>query len=199
MARLTDANVALARQIITRYPRSRSALVPLLHLAQEQDGWLTDDAMSHIAELLGLEPAEVLGTASFYEMFKREEVGRYLVNICTDIACHLNGASELLAHAQDTLGVKAGGTTEDGSITLEDVQCIAACTEAPCLQVNYRYRYKVTPAVLDQLVTDLRAGRLAGEVPPHGTLATVRQQIPAERWAGTGPAAQAEVDERFRA
>ena len=77
MARLTDANVALARQIISRYPRSRSALVPLLHLAQEQDGWLTDDAMAHIGELLGLEPAEVLGTASFYEMFKRED-GRHL-------------------------------------------------------------------------------------------------------------------------
>jgi NADH-quinone oxidoreductase subunit E len=199
MARLTDANVALARQIITRYPRTRSALVPLLHLAQEQDGWLTDDAMEHIAELLDLTPAEVLGTASFYEMFKREHVGKYLVNICNDIACHLTGSNELFAHAQGTLGVKAGGTTEDGVITLEDVQCIAACTEAPCLQVNYRYRYKVTLASFDQLVADLRAGRLDGEVPPHGTLATVRQQIPADRWAGTGPAAQAEVDERFRA
>jgi NADH-quinone oxidoreductase subunit E len=197
MARLTDANVALGRQIISRYPRPRSALVPLLHLAQEQDGWLTDDAMEHIAELLELEPAEVLGTASFYEMFKREEVGTYLVNVCTDIACHLNGGQELLEHAQQTLGVKAGGTTVDHAITLEDVQCIAACTEAPCLQVNYRYRYKVTPTALDQLVSDLRAGRLVGEVPPHGTLATVRQQIPAEKWAGTGNAAQAEVDERF--
>ena len=197
MARLTDANVALARQIVARYPRSRSALVPLLHLAQEQDGWLTEDAMQHIAELLGITPAEVLGTASFYEMFKREEVGRYLVNICTDIACHLNGADDLLEHAQQTLGVKAGRTTDDGIITLEDVQCIAACTEAPCLQVNYRYRYKVTSDGLDQLVADLRGGRLAGEIPLHGTLASVRQQVPADRWAGTGPAAQAEVDERF--
>ena len=197
MARLTDANVVLARQIVARYPRSRSALVPLLHLAQEQDGWLTSDAMEHIAEILGLTPAEVLGTASFYEMFKREEVGTYLVNVCTDIACHLNGGQELLEHAQETLGVKAGGTTPDGAITLEDVQCIAACTEAPCLQVNYRYRYKVTHAALDQLAADLRAGRLGSEVPPHGTLATVRQQIAADQWAGTGYAAQAEVDERF--
>lgn len=196
MARLSDANVVLARQIIARYPRPRSALVPLLHLAQEQDGWLTDDAMVHIAELLGLAPAEVLGTASFYEMFKREEVGTYLVNICTDIACHLSGADELLSHAQKSLNVRAGGTTDDGQITLEDVQCIAACTEAPCLQVNYRYRYKVTPEALDQLLADLRAGRLAGEVPPHGTLATVRQAT-SEQWAGTGIAAQAEVDERF--
>ena len=93
--------------------------------------------------------------------------------------------------------MKAGGTTDDGTITLEDVQCIAACTEAPCLQVNYRYRYKMTTTSLDQLIADLRGGRLEDEVPPHGTLALVRQQIPADRWAGTGPAAQAEVDERF--
>jgi len=198
MARLSPDNLDVAAEIIARYPRPKSALIPLLHLAQEQDGWLTEDAMQHIAELLGLTPAEVLGTASFYEMFKREEVGRYMVNICTDIACHLNGADDLLEHAQQTLGVKAGRTTEDGVITLEDVQCIAACTEAPCLQVNYRYRYKVTSDALDQLIGDLRDGRLAGEIPPHGTLASVRQQIPGDRWAGTGPVAQAEVDERFR-
>ena len=196
MARLTDPNVALARQIIGRYPRPRSALIPLLHLAQEQDGYLADDAMSHLAEILDLEPAEVLGTASFYEMFKREPVGRYVVTICTDIASHLAGAEDLLEHAEATLGVRPGATTEDGAITLEDVTCIAACTEAPCLQVNYRYRYRVTPAAFDQLAADLRAGRLADEVPPHGTLATVRQQIPADRWANTGPEAQALVDER---
>ena len=98
---------------------------------------------------------------------------------------------------EDTLGVKAGGTTDDRKITLEDVQCIAACTEAPCLQVNYRYRYKVTHAVLDQLVADLRAVGSPVRCPRTARLATVRQQIPADRWAGTGPAAQAEVDERF--
>jgi hypothetical protein len=132
-------------------------------------------------------------------MFKREPVGRYLVTICTDIACHLAGAEDLLEHAEATLRVRPGATTEDGAITLEDVTCIAACTEAPCLQVNYRYRYRVTPASFDQLAADLRAGRLADELPPHGTLATVRQQIPADRWANTGPEAQARVDERHPA
>ena len=81
---------------------------------------------------------------------------------------------------------------------MEDVECIAACTEAPALLVNYRFRYKVSDADFDQLVEDLRAGRLADEIPPHGTLARVRQKVPADRWAGTGAAAQAEA-ERWRA
>ena len=196
MPRLTEANVAIAREIIGRYPRPKSALIPLLHLAQEQDGWVTEDAMEHLAELVGVTPAEVLGTASFYEMLKREPVGKYVVNICTNISCQLDGAWELLEHAEERLGIKAGSTTADGKFTLEDVECIAACTEAPCLQVNYRYRYKVTPAEFDRLVDDLAAGRLDAEVPPHGTLARVRQHVAPERWANTGAEAQATVDRR---
>jgi NADH-quinone oxidoreductase subunit E len=196
MARLTDANLALAKEIIGRFPRARSALIPLVHLAQEQDGHVTEDAMVHIAELLDIAPAEVYGTATFYEMFKFEPVGKYCVNICTNISCELLGAYELLEHAEERLGVRAGGTTTDGMFTLEDVECIAACTEAPAIQVNYRYRYKVTPTALDRLLDDLRAGRLDAEVPPHGVLARVRQKVAADRWAGTGTAAQARVDAR---
>jgi len=184
MARLSPDNLAVAAEIIARYPRPKSALIPLLHLAQEQDGWVTDEAMEHIAELVGVTPAEVLGTCSFYEMFKREPVGRYLVNVCTNISCQLLGGEELLHHAEQTLGVKAGSTTADGMFTVEDVECIAACTEAPCLQVNYRYRHRITHDELDQLIEDLRAGRLDDEIPPHGTLARIRQFIPADRAAG---------------
>jgi NADH-quinone oxidoreductase subunit E len=184
MARFTNENLDTALEIVGRYPIRKSALIPLLHLAQEQDGWVTDEAMEHIAELVGVTPAEVVGTCSFYEMFKREPVGRYVVNICTNIACQLLGGEELLEHAEETLGIKAGGTTADGLFTIEDVECIAACTEAPCLQVNYRYRHKVTSADFDQMVDDLRAGRLDDEVPPHGTLARIRQHIPADKAAG---------------
>jgi NADH-quinone oxidoreductase subunit E len=184
MARLDADNLVIAAEIIGRYPRPKSALIPLLHLAQAQDGWVTDEAMAHIAELVGVTPAEVLGTCSFYEMFKREPVGRYLVNVCTNISCQLMGGEELLHHAEQTLGVKAGGTTPDGMFTVEDVECIAACTEAPCLQVNYRYRHKITNQQFDTMIEDLRAGRLDDEVPPHGTLARVRQSIPADRAAG---------------
>ena len=131
MARFTADNQVIAAEIIGRYPVAKSALIPLLHLAQEQDGYVTDDAMAHIAELVGVTPAEVLGTCSFYEMFKREPVGRYLVNVCTNISCLLVGGEELLHHAEKTLGIRAGNTTADGLFTVEDVECIAACTEAP--------------------------------------------------------------------
>ncbi len=184
MSRFTAENTILAREIIARYPRPKSALIPLLHLAQEQDGHVADDAMEHIAELIGITPAEVLGTCSFYEMFKREPVGEYLVNVCTNIACMLLGGEELLQHLEDRLGITSGSTTADGRFTIEDVECIAACTEAPCLQVNYRYFYKVTPEAADALLDDLQHGRRAHEVPRHGILARTRQTLPPERRAG---------------
>jgi NADH-quinone oxidoreductase subunit E len=183
VARLTAENVEIAHTIIGRYPVKKSALIPLLHLAQEQDGWVADDAMEHIAELVDCTPAEVIGTCTFYEMFKRKPVGRYLVNVCTNISCQLLGGEELLHHVEHTLGVKAGGTTSDGMFTVEDVECIAACTEAPCLQVNYRYFHRITTDEIDQVIDDLRAGR-RDDIPPHGTLARVRQQIPLARRAG---------------
>ncbi len=186
MARLNPENTELAKELIGHYPRPKSALIPLLHLAQEQEGWVSDEAMIHIAELVGVTPAEVLGTCSFYEMFKREPVGRYVINICHGVACALMGAEDLISHAEDTLGVKAGGTTSDGTFTLERAECPAACTEAPCLQVNYRYRYRVTDSDFDELIGQLRAGSLDGEIPPHGTLArqSFRQHIPSERRQG---------------
>ena len=184
MARLTEENVRLAREIIGRYPKARSATIPLLHLAQEQDGYVTNEAMSHIGELVGASSAEVFGTASFYEMFKFEPVGQYLINICGTMSCALLGAEELMHHAEERLGIKMGSTTADGKITLERAECQAACTEAPCLQVNYRYRYRVTPDQLDTLIDDLSAGNLSSEIPAHGVVATVRQHIPADRAVG---------------
>lgn len=195
MSRLTDQNVAIARDIIGRYPRPKSALIPVLHLAQQQDGYVSRDAMEHVAELIGVTPVEVYGTATFYEMFKFEPVGRYCINICTNISCQLLGGWELLEHAEETLGIKSGSTTEDGLFTIEDVECIAACTEAPALQVNYRYRYGVSNEDFDALVDDLREGRLDDEIPPHGTLARIRQATPAN-WADTGRDAQTEADAR---
>ena len=187
MARLNEANVVLAKEIVGRYPLARSATIPLLHLAQQQDGYITNEAMKHIGELVGATSAEVLGTATFYEMFKFEPVGKYLINICGTMSCALLGADELMHHAEQKLGIKAGSTTADGLFTLEHAECQAACTEAPCLQVNYRYRYRVTPKDLDALIDDLSRGRLDGEIPSHGTVARVRQQIPAERAVGAVP------------
>src|SRR5437763_11798233 len=161
MPRLTADNERRARDLIALYPKSRSALIPILHVAQEQDGYLTEDAMAHVAELLDLTAAEVYGTASFYDMLFTHPVGRHLVSICTNIACLLNGGYELLEHAESRLGVKPGGTTADGEFTLEDVECIALCGNAPCMTVNWRFFGDMTNEKFDQLIDDVRAGRKA--------------------------------------
>ena len=184
MARLTKENTERARQTIALYPQSRSALIPLLHIAQEQDGYVTTDAMAHIAELLGLTPAEVYGTASFYEMFRFEPTGTYLVNVCTNLSCMLVGGYELLSSLEEKLGVSAGATTSDGEFTLQEVECVAACTQAPCLLVNYRLFGPLTKADASTLVDDLRAGKLANTVPAHG----VTNRVTARRWSGGTPA-----------
>ncbi|MCP5026869.1 MAG: NAD(P)H-dependent oxidoreductase subunit E [Actinomycetia bacterium] len=174
----------LANEIISRYPRRRSAMIPLLHLAQETEGFVSEGAMAEIAELVGTTAAEVLGTCSFYEMFKREPVGKYLVNICGTMSCQLLGADELIHHAEESLGIKVGATTDDGLFTLERAECQAACTEAPCLQVNYRHEYRVTSSQFDQLIGEIRGGSRAGEIPPHGTLGLTRQHIPSDKGVG---------------
>lgn len=185
MSFFTVENRRLADEIVGRYPRRRSAMIPLLHLAQEQAGWVSGPAMREIAEIVESTPAEVLGTGSFYEMFKFEEVGKYVINICGTMSCQLLGSDDLLHHAERRLGIKAGGTTSDKMFTLERAECQAACTEAPTLQVNYRYRYRVTAESFDQLIDDLAAGDLVSEIPDHGVLSRVRQSIPAEKWVGT--------------
>jgi NADH-quinone oxidoreductase subunit E len=175
VARLSTKNVERARAIVGRYPRERSAMIPLLHLAQEQDGHLTLDAMEHVGELVGATPAEVLGVASFYEMFKEHPVGTYLVGVCTNLSCMILGAGELLEHTEATLGIKAGSTTPDGQFTIEEMQCLAACGGAPCLQVNYRYFENVTNERVDGIIDALRNGRdpEGQAIPPHGTLSRV--------------------------
>ncbi len=167
---------ARAEQLVALYPHRRSALIPICHLAQAQDGWLTPEAVTEIAELVGLTPAEVVGTASFYDMLHTEPVGRYLVSVCTNIACMLRGAYEVLEHAEQHLGIRAGSTTEDGMFTLEEAECLADCGRAPTCQVNHRFFGDLTPESFEALVADLRAGTLSDTVPPHGTLVRVRRQ-----------------------
>ena len=164
-----------ADELVALYPRRRSAMLPLLHLAQEQDGYVTDEAMVEVAELTGTTPAEVRGTAAFYDMFHLEPVGRYVVGVCTNIACLLAGGEELLAHASRALGCAVGGTSADGLFTLEETECLADCNIAPVVQVNHRYVRTTTPELFDALVDDLRQGRLDHDVPPHGTLIRVRR------------------------
>jgi NADH-quinone oxidoreductase subunit E len=166
-----------AQALVALYPVPRSALIPLCHLAQEQDGWLRPEAMEEIAVLCGVTPAEVRGTATFYDMLFTEPTGTYVVAVCTNIACMLGGALELLEHAESSLGIHAGGTTTDGVFTLEEAECLADCDRTPCVQVNHRYVGGQTPESFDRLVADLRAGNLADTVPSHGTLVRVRRSV----------------------
>ncbi|HLN41872.1 MAG TPA: NAD(P)H-dependent oxidoreductase subunit E [Acidimicrobiales bacterium] len=173
---LSQEIVTRARELMELYPHRRSALIPICHLAQEQDGWLRPEAIDEIAALVGLSPAEVLGTATFYDMLHTEPVGAYVISVCTNIACMLWGAYELLDHVEHTLGVRSGATTADGMFTLEETECIADCGRAPCLAVNHRFVGDVTPESFDSLVGALRAGELADDIPRHGTLLRVRRQ-----------------------
>ena len=166
-----------AKELVALYPEPRSALIPLCHLAQEQDGWLRPEAMEEIAELCGVTPAEVQGTATFYDMLHTEPVGTYVVSVCTNIACMLGGALELLEHAESTLGVRHGGTTPDGMFTLEESECLADCDRTPCVQVNHRYVGAQSPESFDALMSDLRSGVLSETVPHHGTLVRVRRSV----------------------
>lgn len=186
MSRLSEANERLSQEIIERYPVARSALIPLLHIAQAQDGYVSGEAMQHIAELLDTTPSEVLSTCSFYEMFKRSKGGRYQVNICRGVSCSLLGAEELLDRAAERLDVHLGGRTSDGEISLEAVECVAACSEAPCLQVNYRYFNRVSGEDIDNLLEALRSSDHP-EIPSHGVLSRVPQVLPAERSLGARP------------
>jgi NADH-quinone oxidoreductase E subunit len=177
MARLSEQNLAKARATIALYPEPRSALIPLCHLAQAQDGYLTSEAIEHVAELVGITPAEVRGTASFYDMFHLEPVGRYVIALCTNIACMLSGAFDLLEHAESRLGVGVGQTTTDGLFTLEEAECLAGCDAAPCVQVNHRFFGPVESDGFDVLIAQLSSGALDDTVPPHGVLNRVERSV----------------------
>jgi NADH-quinone oxidoreductase subunit E len=158
----SDENRRKAQAIIARYPVAKSATLPLLHLAQEQDGWVSPEAMEEIADLLELAPAQVLGVCSFYTMFKREPVGKLVVSVCTNVSCLVNRGPELL----DALDARY---LDDDDVFVEEVECLAACDLAPVLQVNYEYHGPVTPASAEAIVEEYRRGtRVARSV--SGTL-----------------------------
>jgi NADH-quinone oxidoreductase E subunit len=176
-AHFSAENRSRAEALVGLYPKPRSALVPLCHLAQSQDGWLCAEAMEEIAELCGVTPAEVYGTATFYDMFHREPVGRHVIAICTNVACLLAGAYELVEYAEHRLGIRCGETTADGEFTLEEAECLAGCDGPPCVQVNHRFVGARDPASFDALVAGLQQGEYEGEIPRHGTLCRVERAV----------------------
>jgi len=147
-----------ASEIIGRYPRSRSALLPLLHLVQAEEGYLSDDGIAYCAGLLDLTEAEVTAVASFYTMYKRGPVGEYHVGVCTNTLCAVMGGDQILADLHEHLGVGDDEPTSDGKVSLEHVECNAACDYAPVVMVNWEFFDNMTPASARELVDGLRSG-----------------------------------------
>ena len=171
---LTDKTVEELRELMARYPEPRSALLPMLHLVQSAQGRVTTEAINKCAELLEITPAEVSGVATFYTMYKRKPVGDYHVGVCTNTLCAVMGGDEIYAALADHLGLDGPGTTDDGRITLERIECNAACDYAPVVMVNWEFFDDQTPASARRMVDDLRAGRPV--TPTRGaTLCTFRE------------------------
>ncbi|MGJ7441024.1 NADH-quinone oxidoreductase subunit NuoE [Aquipuribacter sp. MA13-6] len=147
-----------AAQIVARYPQERSALLPLLHLVQSVDGFVSPDGIAFCAQTLGLSNAEVSAVATFYTQYKRHPNGRYTVGVCTNTLCAVMGGDEIYAAVSDHLGVGHDETTEDGAVTLERVECNAACDYAPVVMVNWEFFDNQTPRSACGLVDRLRAG-----------------------------------------
>lgn len=147
-----------ADQIVARYPHPRSALLPLLHLVQAEDGYLTPAGIEFCAERLGLTGAEVMAVATFYSMYRRTPTGEYLVGVCTNTLCAIMGGDAILEALQDHLGIHAGQTTDDGRVTLEHVECNAGCDYAPVVMVNWEFFDNQTSSSARDLVDALRTG-----------------------------------------
>ncbi|HZZ66028.1 MAG TPA: NAD(P)H-dependent oxidoreductase subunit E [Candidatus Baltobacteraceae bacterium] len=148
-------------EIIARYEVRRSALLPLVHLFQEHEGYASPQAMRAVAQMLDLSLAVVESTVSFYTLFFRKPVGTYVLQVCRGLACSLNGADDIMAYFRRKLGIGHLETTDDGVFSYEEVECLAACDRATCMQVNLEFVYDLTPQMIDDMIEAMRAGAYA--------------------------------------
>ena len=151
----SDAGKREFERLLSRYPDKDAVILPALHLAQKEQGYVSDGAIVHIAELLGTSPARIEGVATFYTMYNRKPVGKYHVQICRNISCSLLGAEHLIGHVSKKLGVKPGETTPDGKFTLTKVECLGSCGTAPVMQVNDEYHENLTVESIDRILDEL--------------------------------------------
>jgi len=160
----------LVNKIIKRYPegRQKSALLPVLHIAQaENQGWLSSETMEYVASLLDIQPIEVFEVASFYSMFNLQPVGNCVIEVCQTGPCMLKGSEEILAHFENRLGIKAGETTADGKFTIKTVECLAACGNAPVIQVGTEYHENLTTQKADDLLEKWQAENKTSHTNPY--------------------------------
>ena len=158
--RFSESRLAEIDALVKRYPAPKSALMPVLYMAQQDFGYLSMDTQKMVAEVLGLKLMEVREVVTFYTMFREQPCGKYLLEVCTNASCMLNGADNLVKHMCDSLGIKVGETTEDGLFTVTEVECAGACGGAPVVQVNNVYHEKATAESIDALITRVRAGEV---------------------------------------
>ena len=172
---LTETTVAEAREIVARYPQPRSALLPMLHLVQAEEGFVSAEGIALCAEVLGLTKAEVGAVATFYTMYRRRPAGTYHVGVCTNTLCAVLGGDAILATLKDHLGIGHNETTEDGAVSLEHLECNAACDSAPVLMVNWEFYDNQTPASAVELVDGCRAGAPPAPTRGANSLCTFRE------------------------
>jgi NADH-quinone oxidoreductase subunit E len=173
---LSETTREQARELMARYPKPRSALLPMLHLVQAEEGYVTSEGIGMCADLLGLTKAEVGAVATFYTMYKRRPVGDFHVGVCTNTLCAVMGGDAIYAALKEHLGVESqNGVTDDGKVSLEHVECNAACDFAPVVMVNWEFFDNQTPESAKQLVDDLRAGSSVKPTRGAGSVCTWRE------------------------
>ncbi len=157
-AQFSQENIDKVQQIIARYPegRQKSALIPVLHVAQEQFGWLSEETMNYVASLLSLEPIEVYEVATFYSMFNLKPVGKYMFEVCQTGPCMIRGCDDIISYIGEKLNIRPGETTADGLFTLKTVECLGACGYAPMMQVGKFYKEHLTREKIDAIIEEYR-------------------------------------------
>ena len=190
---LSDAFRTKAQEIVARYPRPRSALIMLLHEAQDEVGYVNEDVVKEVGAVLDLTPADVAGVATFYTMFKRKHPGRFLISVCTNLSCTVNGAERTADAMREAIGPEHE-TTSDGLCSWEQVECLATCHWAVAAQINYLDVPYLTPERATKLVDDLRAGRDLDEIVTELRAATSLAEARGDGEAGA-PSEEAPTEE----
>ncbi|HEX9758256.1 MAG TPA: NADH-quinone oxidoreductase subunit NuoE [Nitrospiria bacterium] len=155
--RYSDEIEMEVREILGQFPLKRSALLPILHLVQREEGYISEEAMRWVARVLDLTPIQVYEVVTFYTLFNQKPVGKYHLQVCKTLSCALVGAGQLISHLENKLGIKVGETTEDGLFTLKTVECLASCGTSPMMQVNDAYYENLNGEKVDALLEELRA------------------------------------------
>lgn len=160
---LSDTLYKKFDEVIARYPVKRSAIVPLLLFSQDEIGYITDEAIEEIARRVDVRPIEVIEDIGYYSMLRRHPIGKYNLQVCTNVSCLLRGGEDLLSHCQERLGIGHKQTTKDGLFSVEEVECLGACCGAPAMQVNYDFYENLTPQKIDELIEDLKKDGAHGQ------------------------------------